>query len=106
MTTQRAESSFAAPPDPELERLEPLLGTWRAEDHTRDSLLGRGVSVTSIEKFHWLDGGYFPVHEYESTFGTEPPQRGVNYWSFDSEAGKFRTIFFSNNGPLTEDGNR
>jgi hypothetical protein len=28
----------------------------------------------------------------------------VNYWGYDSNAGRFRIIFFSNNGPYTEDG--
>jgi hypothetical protein len=33
------------PPDPELGRLEPLLGTSEADDHTQDSMLGPGVRV-------------------------------------------------------------
>ena len=44
------------PPDPELKRLEPLVGTWRTEDHTEDSVLGPGVPVTSTETYSWLDG--------------------------------------------------
>jgi hypothetical protein len=100
-------STFAVqPPDPELRRLEPLVGTWRTEAHTRDSVLGPGVPVTSTETFYWLDGGYFLVSTYETAFGDEPAQKGVNYWGYDSEAGKFRVIFFSNNGPFTEEGNR
>jgi hypothetical protein len=94
------------PPDRQLARLTPLLGTWRAEDHTRDSVLGPGVSVTSTERFQWLDGGYFVVSTYETVFGGEPAQRGVNYWGYDSEAERFRIIFFSNNGPFSEGRNR
>jgi Protein of unknown function (DUF1579) len=94
------------PPDPELTRLEPLLGTWKAEDHTHDSLLGPGVHVTSTETFCWLDGSYFLVSTYDTVFGDEPAQRGVNYWGYDTETKKFRIIFFSNNGPFTEEGNR
>jgi Protein of unknown function (DUF1579) len=101
------QPAFAAPPpDPELERLEPLLGTWTSEDHTLDSVYGPGVPVRSTESFRWLDGGYFLVQEYETTFGEEPTQRGVNYWFYDSEAGMFRIIFFSSNGPFSEAGNR
>jgi hypothetical protein len=77
-----------------------------AEDHTHDSVLGPGVRVTSIERFSWLDGGYFLVSTYETVFGDEPAQRGVNYWGYDPEARRFRIIFFSNNGPFTEEGNR
>jgi hypothetical protein len=94
------------PPDPELQRLEPLLGTWRSEAHTRDSVLGPGVPVDSHESFEWLDGGYFMVSTYDTKFGDEPAQRGVNYWGYDADAKRFRIVFFSNNGPYTEDGNR
>jgi Protein of unknown function (DUF1579) len=93
------------PPDPELKRLEPLLGTWRSEEHTRESVLGPGVPVVSDESFEWLDGGYFMVSTYDTKFGDEPAQKGVNYWRYDADAGRFRIAFFSNNGPYTEDGN-
>ena len=96
----------APPPDPELERLEPLLGTWTTQDHTQDTVYGPGVPVTSTETFRWLDGGYFLVQEYETTFGEEPTQRGVVYWGYHAEGGRFRLFFFSSNGPFTEDGNR
>jgi Protein of unknown function (DUF1579) len=93
-----------APPHPELKRLEPLLGTWKAEDRARDTVLGSAVPVRSTETFHWLDGGYFLVQDYETTFGDGPTQRGVNYWFYDAD--RFRIIFFSNNGPFSEDGSR
>lgn len=100
-------SAFALPPpDRELKRLEPLLGTWRGEDHTQDSVLGRGVPASSVESFSWLDGGYFLVQTYETVFDDEPAQKGVNYWMYDPHAKEFRIIFFSNNGPYTEAGNR
>jgi Protein of unknown function (DUF1579) len=95
------------PPDPELLRLEPLLGSWRSEGDTLDTeLVGPGVPVTSSESYGWLEGGYFLVSTYETLFGDEPAQKGVNYWGYDSQARKFRIIFFSNNGPFTEEGNR
>ncbi|HZC14532.1 MAG TPA: hypothetical protein VE270_10985, partial [Thermoleophilaceae bacterium] len=56
--------------------------------------------------FYWLEGGYFLVQTYETTFGDEPAQKGINYWYYDSDAGMFRIIFFSNNGPFSEQGNR
>jgi Protein of unknown function (DUF1579) len=107
MKTDSNQAEAAPPsPNPELKRLEPLLGTWKAADHTHDSVLGPGVPVTSTESFSWLDGGYFLVSTYETVFGNEPAQRGVNYWGYDSDAKRFRIIFFSNNGPFTEEGNR
>jgi Protein of unknown function (DUF1579) len=69
-------------------------------------VIGPGVPVVSTESFRWLDGGYFLVSSYETVFGDEPAQKGVNYWGYDSEAEEFAMIFFSNNGPFTEEGNR
>ena len=43
---------------------------------------------------------------YETKFGFEPAQKGVNYWGYDSEAGRYRIIFFSNNGAFSEEGNQ
>ena len=107
MADRSEQSAFdAPPPDPELKRLEPLLGTWTTEDHTKDTTYGPGVPVTSKETFRWLDGGYFIVQEYETTFGAEPAQRGVAYWGYDTDTGRFLIVFFSNNGPFTEAGNR
>ena len=90
----------------ELERLEPLLGKWRTRAQTDDTMFGPGGAVTSVEEFYWLDGGYFLVQTYETVFADEPAQKGINYWFYDADAKKFRIIFFSNNGPFTEEGNR
>ena len=35
-----AQDSEQARPDPELQRLAPLLGTWRAEGRTEESIAG------------------------------------------------------------------
>jgi hypothetical protein len=64
---------------------------WRARGQRRGVSLARGRLLVS---------------SYETAFGDEPVQSGVNYWGYDSEAKRFRIIFFSNNGPYTEDGNR
>ena len=107
MADRSAQTAFGAPPpDPELARLAPLLGTWTTQGHTRDGVYGPGVPVTSTETFRWLDGGYFLVQEYATTFGEEPTQRGVAYWGYDAGAGRFGVVFFSNNGPFTKAGSR
>jgi hypothetical protein len=64
------------------------------------------VPVINQEEFYWLEGGYFLVQTYESTFGDEPAQKGLNYWFYDGETNRFHIIFFSNNGPYSEEGNR
>jgi hypothetical protein len=41
MTDASERSSFEVPPtDPELRRLEPLIGSWESLDRTRDTVLG------------------------------------------------------------------
>lgn len=100
------DSQKPPPPDPELRRLDPLVGTWKTTDQTQDSILGPGVPVTNTESFSWLEGGYFLVQTYDTIFGDDPAQKGVNYWFYNTETKKFRIIFFSNNGPFTEEGNR
>jgi hypothetical protein len=106
MPSEELTEFGVAPPHPELQRLAPLLGRWQSEERTQDTFIGPGVPVTNFEEFRWLDGGYFLVQEYDTTFGTDPTQTGVNYWFYDSENDRFRIIFFSNNGPYSEDGSR
>jgi hypothetical protein len=101
------ETAFEGPPAvPELRVLAPLLGSWRSDAMTENSVLGPGIRVTSTETFSWLDGGYFLVQTYRTIFGADPAQTGINYWFYDARVRTFRIIFFSNNGPYTEDGNR
>jgi hypothetical protein len=106
MADTNAAPPQAPPPSPELARLQPLAGRWRIHGRTEKSILGPPVPVSSSEEFFWLDGGYFLVQTYRTEFGDEPIQTGVNYWFYDDTAAKFRIIFFSNNGPYTEEGNR
>jgi hypothetical protein len=101
-----APAVVVPPPAAQLRILDPLVGTWTAHSHTRDSsVLGAGVPVESTETFQWLDGGYFLVQSYQTVFGDEPAQTGVCYWRYDEHDGRFRIVFFSNNGPYTPAGN-
>jgi Protein of unknown function (DUF1579) len=104
---EQSTNPFGAPlPSPELRRLEPLVGRWQTTARTEAGVFGPSVPVTSLEEFYWLEGGYFLVQTYETAFGDEPAQKGINYWFYDAADSKFRIIFFSNNGPFTEEGNR
>jgi hypothetical protein len=106
-SNQTGDTYVVPPPDIELRRLSPLLGKWETNGQTLTTeLIGSGVPVDSKEEFYWLEGNYFLVQPYATTFGDEPTQKGINYWYYDTEAKRFRIIFFSNNGPYTEDGNR
>jgi hypothetical protein len=93
------------PPDPELQRLAPLLGTWDSVGQSVDSLAGPAGTVRATETFEWLRGGYFLVSHYKITWndGGEP-NYGVMYWGYDAAAEKFRTHFFNDQGPYDEAG--
>jgi hypothetical protein len=107
MTVESERNVWPEQPSRELRRLSPLVGTWRTAGDTRPTkILGGGVPVSSWETFEWLDGGHFLVQRYHTVFGDEPAQRGVVYWMHDDATRRFRNIFFSNNGPYTEEGNR
>ena len=104
--SQSTNATFVAPPpNPELRRLERLVGDWEVHGTALESLAGPAGPVRSHESFEWLDGGYFLVHRYETWFGDQPVQRGVMYWGFDDATRRFLLHFFSNNGPFTKDGN-
>lgn len=97
-----AAASQAPQPDPQLERLEPLVGRWMAEDQTVEGPAGPAVKVTSTESFEWLDGGFFLVSTWVTVFGDTPAQKGVMYWGYDAGTERFRTHFFDKNGPFHE----
>jgi hypothetical protein len=93
-------------PDPELQRLAPLLGTWRSVGRSVNSLAGPAGRVKATEIFEWLKGGYFLVSHYKITwYDGGAPNYGVMYWGYDSAARKFRTHFFNDQGPYDEAGN-
>ena len=51
-------------------------------------------------------GRLLPGQHLRDGLQASRPRLGVNYWGYDADAKRFRIIFFSNNGPFTEDGNR
>ena len=92
------------PPDPELQRLAPLLGTWNSVGQSVDNFAGPAGRVEATETFEWLNGGYFLVSHYKISWGDDgPPNYGVMYWGYDSAARKFHTHFFNDQGPYDED---
>ena len=83
----------------------PCSGPGGARGAHRTACRSPGVPVHSTETFYWLEAATL-VSTYETRFASEPTQTGVNHWGYDADAKRFRIIFFSNNGPFTEDGNR
>ncbi len=92
-----------SPPHPELRRLDPLVGSWTARDHTIDGPGGPNALVELEESFRWLEGGYFLESRYRVAFGDLPTSLGVMYWGYDDAAGVFRQIYFNDQGPFDEE---
>jgi hypothetical protein len=108
MTTNDYTETTQQPPapDPELQRLSPLLGTWNAVGQSVDTLAWPAGKVESTKTFEWLRGGYFLVSHYKITWNDGGvPNYGVMYWGYDSAAKKFQTHFFNDQSPYEEAGN-
>lgn len=106
------EPSYQGPqlpaPDPELKRLDFLVGTWKIEGENKEWEFGPAGKVTSIDTFEWLEGGYFLVHRWETTFsaaGQDTVDNGYEFFGYDAASKKYRTHFFNSYGPYDEAGN-
>jgi hypothetical protein len=100
-------SLFESPsPDPELKRLEILVGKWKIVGATQAGPTGPAMKVTSLETYEWLDGGFFLVHRWETFFGESclDPAKGIQFFGYDARSRKYRTHFFDNLGPYDEEG--
>jgi hypothetical protein len=88
-------------PHPQLRRLAPLVGTWRARGHTAASVLGPSEPVDITESHVWLDDGSFLVSTYRAVFGDKPAHHGLRYWAYDTQTRRLRNLWFSGHGPFT-----
>jgi hypothetical protein len=93
-------------PDPQLQRLSPLAGTWKADDVTRGTVIGPGTRVRSAETFGWLDGGYFLVSTYHTVFGDDPAQTRSHVLRLRRGERDVPQRLLQQHGPFTEEGNR
>lgn len=97
-------------PDPALRRLDFLMGTWQLDGKTDPAFEGPAMKVTGTYSFEWLHGGFFLAQRWDTVFGDpaggpseELPggavQKGIMFYGYDADTGKYRTHYFDGNGP-------
>jgi hypothetical protein len=82
-------------PDPALQRLDRLIGTWRTEGHLAGS---DEITINGETTFRWLPGGFFlEQHNVMSFMGLEIDS--LELIGYDAETATFPSTVFSNLAP-------
>ena len=91
-----AQSSSDQPkPSPELKKLNYFAGTWKLTGEMKESPYGPGGKISSTEKNHWMEGGFFLISDMKETtpkgadtamsiFGYNPEEKVYTYHSINS----------------------
>ena len=73
-------------PDPALQRLQPLVGTWTMKGHFIGS---EEENITGQATFEWLDGGFFMQQDVEIDLAGQVHVKSRELIGFDPETGAF-----------------
>lgn len=92
------EASAGMPtPDPALQRLAPLVGTWKGQGRfvgsEEDDIVG---TIT----FSWLPGGFFLKQDIDLEMGGHTRIRSLELIGYDAETGRFPSQVYANMSPL------
>ena len=83
-------------PDPALERLDRLVGTWALKGH----LLGSDEeNIPGQITFQWLEGGFFLQQDAEIAFAGMFRVKARELIGYDAETGTFASYVYSNFSP-------
>jgi hypothetical protein len=83
-------------PDPALERLDRLVGTWTLKGH----LVGSDEeNIVGEITFHWLEGGFFLQQDAEIDFAGMFEVKARELIGYDPETEGFASTVFSNFSP-------
>lgn len=94
-----AAADYQAPePNPELKKLDFLVGTWEQKGHMKPSQFGPGGPIGGTHKWEWFNE-YFLKHSWSQELG-----EGVEYIGYEDARKGFYTHYFDNNGPYDEEG--
>ncbi|TMR24896.1 DUF1579 domain-containing protein [Nonomuraea turkmeniaca] len=96
-------------PDPALKRLDFLVGSWKSLGATVAGPMGPATEIAGEEAFEWMEGGFFLIHRWTSTFevaGTEVADVGYEFFDYDPATGRYRTHFFNSLGPYDDAGSK
>jgi hypothetical protein len=88
-----------APPRPaELDRLDMLVGAW--EGTAEMKVVGSDEVVTSkgVETISWDADKWVLLSHFQYAMGDDEEMKGLEIWTWDAKAGKYRIWSFDNSG--------
>jgi hypothetical protein len=80
-----------------LERLEPLIGTWKTEGRTTDASGVPADQIDAIDTYERLPGGAL-LHLVDARVGDHKVE-GAEIIGFDAARGSYITHYFGSDGP-------
>lgn len=92
-------------PAPELRQLDFLVGKWELSGNTEEGPMGPAATLSGVETFEWMEGGFFLVHHWKGRYdmgGNEMVDAGYEFLDYNPETGKFRTHYFSSFSPYDD----
>jgi hypothetical protein len=96
--SEDTQQEFQLPtPDPALERLEPLVGTWTMKGH----LIGSDEeNILGETTFRWIAGGFFLQQDVEIDFAGMFQVKSHELIGHDPETGAFASNVYANISPV------
>jgi hypothetical protein len=96
MSDNAVQETQAPTPDPALQRLDRLVGTWTLKGH----LVGSDEENISGEiSFQWLEGGFFLQQDAEIHFAGMFEVKARELIGYDPETESFASYVYSNLSP-------
>jgi hypothetical protein len=96
MTDVTLETLQAPTPNPALQRLDRLVGTWKLTGHLVGS---EEENIRGEISFRWLEGGFFLVQDVEIDFAGMYEVKAHELIGYDPETGAFASSVYSNLAP-------
>ena len=97
MSESTVQDTQAPAPDPALQRLDRLVGTWTLKGH----LVGSDEeNITGAISFQWLEGGFFLQQDAEIHFAGLFSVNARELIGYDAETGAFASYVYSNFSPV------
>jgi hypothetical protein len=85
----KEESFMPDQPNPALQSLEPLVGSWRVGDD--------GSGPRGTVRYEWMEGGHFLLQHVDLMHDGRPI-RGIEYIRFDEESQSLKSQYYGTSG--------
>lgn len=97
MSENTTQETQAPAPDPALQRLDRLVGTWTLNGHL---IASDEENITGEISFQWLEGGFFLQQDAEIHFAGMFIVNSRELIGYDAETGAFASYVYSNFSPV------